>query len=147
MNVQHPKLSCSDVAEAVGDTDGGGDVRARTSTHDLVTDDKLGFALDHVEAIDVVQMAMGLHAFEVRPESQLDHFQFGEFGQDAVVARAARDPLAVAGVQDDSIAHAVASRLSSLRAARMAGAYPRLSTCSDGNSDAVLWTLERGRRA
>lgn len=105
------------------DTDGGSDERARTSAHDLVADHELGHALDHVEGIDVIRMAVGFHTFEVRPESQVDHFELWKFRQDAVIARAARDSLAVARVNDDSSAHSVASR-PLLLAAGMAGAYP-----------------------
>jgi hypothetical protein len=81
MDGQHPQFFVSDVAEAVGDTDRGGDVGTRPRAHDLVADHELGLTFDHEEGIDVIRMAVGLHPFEVRAESQVDHFQFGKFRQ------------------------------------------------------------------
>ena len=105
MDVQHPQFSVSDVAETVRDTDRRGDVRARPGANDLVADHELGVTVDDVERVDMIRMAVGGHAFEVRTESQVDHFQFGKFRQDAVVTRAALESLPVAGLNDDSIVH------------------------------------------
>ena len=48
-------------------------------------------------------MAVRLDALEVRPELQLDHLELGKLGENAVVARAARDRFAIVGTDEDAV--------------------------------------------
>ena len=48
--------------------------------------DELGFTSEDVEGVDVVRVAVGLDALEVRPEPKLDHLELGQLGEDPVVA-------------------------------------------------------------
>jgi hypothetical protein len=110
MDVQHAKVAVADVAETVDDPDRGSHIRARPCPKDLVLDHELGFAVEHVERVDVVRMAVWLDALEVWPELQLDDLELGKLGEDAVVSWAARDLLAIAGLDEDAVHRGESSR-------------------------------------
>ena len=114
MDVQHPELSLADVAKAMRDTYWDRDVCAGTGVHDLISHHELGLALEHVEAVDVVQVTVGLDAFEVGPESLVEDLELGKLDEDAVEARAARKPLTATGLHYDSLARLVALPLVAL---------------------------------
>ena len=97
MDVEHPELAISDVPEPVDDADRRGDVRAGAEANGLVSDDELGFALEYVEGVDLVGVAVRLDALEVRAEPEFDHFEVGQLGEDPVVAGPTRDLLAPVG--------------------------------------------------
>ena len=103
MDVQHAELALADVPEAVHDADGSGDVRARAGPDDLVADGELGLAFEDVERVDVIRVAVGRDALELRPEAELDRLELGQLGQDPVVPGPARDPFAPAGAGHDPV--------------------------------------------
>jgi hypothetical protein len=111
VEVQEPELARADVAEAVPHADRGRDVVARTGADDLLADDELGLPLEHVEGVDVIRMSVRVDAFEVGAEAKLERLELGELREDAVEALPAGKELALAGAEEDALAHGIASPL------------------------------------
>ncbi len=90
VDVEQPQLARTGVSEPVDDADRGGDVRAAAGADGLAADSEFGFALEDVEGVDMVGVAVLVDARELWSEAQLDYLEFGQLGEDAVVAGAAR---------------------------------------------------------
>ncbi len=88
VDVEQPQLARTGVSEPVDDADRGGDVRAAAGADGLAADSEFGFALEDVEGVDMVGVAVLVDARELWSEAQLDYLEFGQLGEDAVVAGA-----------------------------------------------------------
>ena len=103
MDVEHPELAGSGVPEPMDDANWRGDVGSRASQYCPIADDELGCAFENVEGVDLVCVGMGLDAFELRPEMELDYLELRQLGEDPVEARAARGSLALPWADGDSV--------------------------------------------
>ena len=109
MDVQQAELSIADVPEAVRDSDRGRDVVAGPRPDDVVADDELRLAPEHVEGVDVIRVAVRIDALEVRAEPELECLELGELREDAVEAFAPGDELPFVRPQEDAVAQRIAS--------------------------------------
>jgi hypothetical protein len=87
----------------VDDADGSCNVGAGPHADDLVAHDELGLALEDVEGVDVVGVAVRVDALEVRPEGQFDDLELGQLGEDAVMTMGAGDLLALTLPEEDPV--------------------------------------------
>lgn len=101
MDVQHHEIAVAGDAEAVLDADGRGNPCPGTGVHDSAVDRELGLALEDVERIDVVSVAVEVDAREVRAEAELEDLELGQLREYAVLPHA----LALAGLENDSVRH------------------------------------------
>jgi hypothetical protein len=97
VDVDYPKLGAADVPEAVLHATRGGDEAPGARAEDLLAHLELGLAVEHVERVDVVGMAVKRDALEVGAEPELDHLVLRKLAEDAMVALATRDMLSPLG--------------------------------------------------
>jgi len=103
VDIQHAELAVGRVAESVNDADRCRDVGAEADANDVVPHDELGFALEHVEGVDMFRVAVRVDSLEVRPEAQLHDLELGQLGEDAVMPVGARDLLAIVRTDEDAV--------------------------------------------
>ena len=101
MHVQHHEVAGARNPEAVLDAHGSRNPRPGPGAHDRTVDGELGLALEDVERVDVVSVAVEVDACEVGTEAELEDLELGQLGKDAVLPHA----LALARLQDDSVRH------------------------------------------
>jgi len=87
MEVEEASRLRAGVTEAVNGPGRRGDEGPGPADAWLVAGEKLDLALDHVEAVGVVVVSVGVDAFELRAEGHVDRGQLREVAEDPVCAR------------------------------------------------------------
>jgi hypothetical protein len=96
MDVEHPKLALADVPKTVEHPDRRGNPCSRASMDDVIAKPELSHALEDIERINVIQVAVWVNA-ESGAKANIDHFKLGRFGEYPVMARTAGDPFSLLG--------------------------------------------------
>ena len=102
----------------------------RARAEDLLPHPELGLALEDVERVDVVSMAVRVDPLEVGAEAQLDHLVLGQLGEHTVMALATRHVLPAFGPECGNSVSGHPVRVSAARASRLKGGSPWLTGCS-----------------
>jgi len=101
VHIQHHEVAVTRDAEAVLDAYRSRDPRPRAGVHDGAVDREFGLALEDIERVDVVRVAVKVDAREIRAEAELEDLELRQLGKDAVLPH----PLALARLENDSVRH------------------------------------------